>query len=97
MMVIQNLNENQKAVLCCVPYLVTETDGQVIFEEKSGFAYTFGSFTLEWFGCGWYLVDFESSSDGIFVAHIAAALKRVEENYTYKFDNGTCKSPQLKE
>lgn len=78
-----------KTSLCAVPYEVTEQDGQVIFEERSGFAGTHCRFTLEWKGCGWYLVDFDDWAGRVFAPHIAAALEWVEANYAKEWHNGT--------
>lgn len=77
--------------LCCVPFKVTEQDGQIIFLDTSGFAFCHSQFTLEWNGSGWDLVDTESSSDRIFVAQIAAAYKWVQQHYLPHFVNGTAK------
>lgn len=78
-----------KTSLCAVPYDVTEQDGQVIFEERSGFAGTHCRFTLEWKGCGWYLVDFDDWAGRVFAPHIAAALEWVEANYAKEWKDGT--------
>lgn len=53
--------------LCAVPYVVTEQDGQVIFEERSGFYGLHSRFGFEWMGCGWYLVDTEDTFGRVFV------------------------------
>jgi hypothetical protein len=77
-----------KTALCAVPYEITEQDGQVIFEERAGFYGTHSRFTLEWTGCGWYLVDFDDWRGQIFAPHIVAALKWVKANYTITYNNG---------
>lgn len=74
--------------LCGVPYLVTEIDGQVIFEEQSGFAGTFSRFTFEWKGCGWYLVDFEDWCGKIYAAHLVAAVQWIWEHYDVTYHDG---------
>lgn len=78
-----------KISLCAVPYEVTEQDGQVIFEERSGFSGCHCRFTLEWKGCGWYFVDFEARWHRVFAHHIAAALEWVEANYAEQWRAGT--------
>lgn len=77
--------------LCCVPFKATEQDGQLIFLDNSGFAFCHNQFTLEWNGSGWDLVDIESNHDRIYVAHIAAAYKWVQQHYLPHFVNGTAK------
>ena len=77
--------------LCAVPYEVTDADGQVIFDEKSGFAHCYCRFTFEWTGCGWYLVDTDDSHGRTFVPHIIAAYEWVEANYAIAWDNGVGK------
>ncbi len=76
-----------KISLCAVPYEVTFQDGQVIFEEKSGFP-TFSRFAFEWTGCGWYLVDHESTFDKLFIPHIVAAYEWTKDNFAIKWNNG---------
>lgn len=77
--------------LCAVPFKVTEQDGQVIFRDNSGFAFCHAQFTLQWNGYGWDMVDMESSRARIFVAHIAAAYKWVQQHYLPHYVNGTAK------
>lgn len=77
-----------KTSLCAVSYEVTDQDGQVIFEQRSGFYGTHTCFTLEWTGCGWYLVDFDDWRGQVFVPHIVAALEWVNANYTIAWNNG---------
>lgn len=74
--------------LCGVPYIVTEQDGQVIFEDRSGFYGLQSRFAFEWKGCGWYLVGYEDTFDKVYVPHIVAALKWVEDNYTITWTDG---------
>lgn len=81
-------NPTEKS-LCGVPYLITEQDGQFIFEEKSGFYGVESRFVLEWKGCGWYLVGYEGTFGTVFVKHIAAALEWVEANCEIRWTNGT--------
>ncbi len=76
-----------KATLCAVPYEITAQDGQVIFEEKSGFP-GHSQFTLEWTGCGWYLVDFDTRAEHVFVPHIVAASEWVKENFVIDWNDG---------
>lgn len=83
--------------LCAVPYDVTDADGQVIFEDRSGFFGLEGRFTFEWKGCGWYLVDFEDSFEKIFVPHIVAALEWVNANYPVEWIDGVGKVNLLTE
>ena len=78
-----------KTTLCAVSYEVTEQDGQVIFEERSGFSGTHCRFALEWKGCGWHLVDFDTWSGHVFAPHLSAALDWVEANYTKEWKDGT--------
>ncbi len=78
-----------RITLCAVPYDVTDQDGQVIFEERSGFPGTYCRFSLEWKGCGWYLVDFDDWRGCVFVPHITAALEWVEFNYAKEWKDGT--------
>lgn len=75
--------------LCAVPYHVTVQDGQVIFEERSGFWGLHSRFALEWKGCGWYLVGYEDSYDSIYVPHLVAASKWVEDNFHIEWTDGT--------
>lgn len=77
-----------KSSLCAVPYEITDQDGQVIFEERSGFAGTHSRFALEWMGSGWYLVDFDDWAGRVFAPHITAALEWVEANYAIKWNDG---------
>lgn len=74
--------------LCAVPYVVTEQDGQVIFEDQSGFYGLHSRFAFEWKGCGWYLVGYDDSFDRVYVPHIVVALKWVEANYTIEWRDG---------
>ncbi len=79
-------------VLCAVPYKMTELDGQVIFLNRSGFAFCHSQFTFEWNGVGWDLVDTEGEPKaGIYVPHIVAAYKWVNQHYKREYDNGTAK------
>jgi len=75
--------------LCAVPYLVTEQDGQIIFDQNVGFFGCHTQFTFEWKGSGWYMVNFDDSFERIFVPHIVRALQWVEENYEIAWTNGT--------
>lgn len=74
--------------LCAVPFDITEQDGQVIFENKSGFHGCFGRFAFEWKGCGWYFVGFEDTFDRVYAPHIVAAFQWIEENYTITWNDG---------
>lgn len=60
----------------------------MIFEERSGFPGTHCRFTLEWTGCGWYLVDFDDWRGQVFVPHIVASLEWVKANYAVKWNDG---------
>ncbi len=75
--------------LGCVPYEVTETDGQLIFTNKSGFSGLHTSFAFEWKKLGWYLVDCESTFGRIFVPHIVAAYSWVDAHYVRTYDKGS--------
>jgi hypothetical protein len=79
----------KEITLCAVPYQVTEIDKQVIFLDKSGFAFCHSQFTLEWKGCGWYLVEMESSGDRIYIPHIVAAYNWCKAHYRLDYANGT--------
>lgn len=74
--------------LCAVPYDVADIDGQVIFEERSGFFGSYCRFAFEWCGQGWYLVDFESWTGRVYAPHMAAAIKWIEVNYTVTYTEG---------
>ena len=75
--------------LCGVPHTVTDHDGQTIFECNSGFWGCHARFTLEWNGVGWDMVDFDTSSEKLYVPHIKAAFEWVEECYEKEWDDGT--------
>ena len=81
-----------KISLCAVPYEVTDIDGQVIFKNVSGFGPS--SFTFEWTGCGWYLVDTNDWSGSIFLPHIVAAYEWVTANYHIAWNDGVGKVSQ---
>ena len=83
--------KQKTAILAGIQYKITDIDGQIIFEESSGFYGTYNRFTIEWRGCGWYLVDFESWKGNIFVAHIIAAQKWIDKNYDIEYDDGVGK------
>lgn len=78
----------EEITLNAVPYRVTEVDGQVIFEEASGFAGLFSRFVFEWRGQGWYLVGAESTFGHVFLPHIVSAAKWVAHNYIATFSEG---------
>lgn len=89
--------------LCGVPYQVTLIDGQVIFLNRSGFAFTHSQFTFEWCGTGWYLVDTESSAERVYVPHIVAAFQWCRWHFpvtyvggkgTVEFSDVAIKNPQ---
>ncbi len=79
----------REITLCAVPYRVTELDKQVMFLDCSGFAFCHSQFTFEWKGCGWYLVDMESSAMRIYVPHIVAAYEWVKKHYRLDYVDGT--------
>ena len=74
--------------LCAVPYEVTDIDGQVIFEERSGFAGTHCRFAFEWCRYGWYLVDYDSGTGQVYAPHMAAAIEWIKNNYTVTYTEG---------
>ena len=78
-----------KTTLCGISYDVIEQDGQVIFQECTALLGQGRQFTLEWMGCGWYLVDFEDILGCVPVPHIIAAFQWVEANYTKNWIDGT--------
>jgi hypothetical protein len=78
----------EEITLNAVPYRVTEVDGQVIFEENSGFFGLFSRFVFEWRGQGWYLVGAESTFGHVFLPHIVSAAKWVAHNYIATFSEG---------
>lgn len=81
------MNE-RRITLSGIGYRMTEIDGQLIFEEMGGICGVTNRFTLEWKGCGWYLVDFEHSFGRVRLSHLNAAAKWVEENFTIEYHNG---------
>jgi len=83
------LNDTENILLCAISYTVTRKHNTFIFDEKSGFWGCWASFTLHWRGTDWYLVDFATSGNGIFVPHIKAAYKWLEENFEPQYENGT--------
>lgn len=71
-----------------VPYVVTEQDGQVIFEEQSGFYGVNSRFGMEWRGQDWYLIDIDYNMSGIFLQHIVRASKWLEDHYAITMHDG---------
>lgn len=74
--------------LCGIGYRVTETDGQVIFEEQGCFHGVHSRFTYEWNGLFWAMVDMDAWSGDVMVAHLAAAGDWVEKNYSVEWIDG---------
>lgn len=74
--------------LCGVPFVFTDIDAQCIFKDNSGFSGYDSNFTIEWRGLGWYLVDSENTFEKIYLPHIVAAYKWLEDNYDIKYHRG---------
>lgn len=72
-----------------VPYQVDLVDGQVIFEDKSGFWGTHCRFAYEWKGVGWYLVGAEDWVGKVYVPHLVAAYEFVEKHFHKEWNDGT--------
>jgi hypothetical protein len=70
---------------------MTEIDCQLIFEETGGIYGVSNKFTIEWKGCGWYLVDVESTFGRTSLSHLTAAEKWINENFTIDYKDGVGK------
>jgi hypothetical protein len=80
---------SRSITLCGVPHIVTDHDGQTIFENDSGFWGCYDRFTFQWNGVGWDMVDFDTSSGRLYAPHIRAALEWVERWYEIEWNDGT--------
>ena len=78
--------ETREVVLSGSGYDVTGFDNQVVFRSNDGM--NVSNFTLEWVGCIWVFVDFESWAGRIFASHIKAALDWVEKELEYSWKEG---------
>ncbi len=83
------MSASSKIGLCGVPYMVTEQDGQVIFEEQSGFHGCYTRLAFEWKSFGWYMLPFEARFEHIYAPHIVEAVKWLDENFTITWNKGT--------
>lgn len=79
---------SRSITLCGVPHIVTDHDGQVIFENDSGVWGCYDRFAFQWNGVGWDMVDFDTSSGRLYAPHIRAALEWVERWYEIEWNDG---------
>jgi len=75
-------------LLNAIQYRVTEMDGQVIFDEVGGIFGAKAQFCFEWTGCGWYLVDFDTTGHGIYASHLVSAINWLNQNYSVCYNDG---------
>jgi hypothetical protein len=78
--------QDKRINLCGIEYLVTEVDGQVIFQCNDGMSTT--TIALEWTGCGWYIVDLRDYRGQVFAKHVVKAVEWVEKNYEIEWNDG---------
>ena len=79
------MSDIKEITICGIPYTMQQTDGGVLFSEKSGFWGLSCRLMFEYKEGLWYLVDIKASFNTVPVAHLTKIyefLKEVRKEHT---------------